>query len=82
MYRMLLSDQGWEDLQPDAQAELRAEGSAFQVDMASELDAPFEFERHARTDARRLRDGHQAPESRTVKALTMVDHPPTDQSLW
>jgi pimeloyl-ACP methyl ester carboxylesterase len=44
MYRMLLGDQGWERLQPDVQAELRAEGRAFQVDMGSELDAPFEFE--------------------------------------
>ncbi len=44
MYRMLLGDQGWERLRPDARAELRAEGLAFQIDMASELDAPFEFE--------------------------------------
>ena len=44
MYRMLLGDQGWEHLQPDAQAELRAEGAAFQVDMASELNAPFDFQ--------------------------------------
>jgi pimeloyl-ACP methyl ester carboxylesterase len=43
MYRMLLGDQGWERLRPEAQTELRAEGLAFQVDMASELDAPFQF---------------------------------------
>jgi pimeloyl-ACP methyl ester carboxylesterase len=44
MYRMLLGDQGWERLRPDVQRELRAEGPAFQVDMGSELDAPFEFQ--------------------------------------
>lgn len=44
MYRMLLGDDGWERLQPEAQAEIRAEGKAFQVDMASELDAPFDFQ--------------------------------------
>jgi pimeloyl-ACP methyl ester carboxylesterase len=43
MYRMLLGDQGWERLDPAAQGELRAEGDAFQVDMASELSAPFDF---------------------------------------
>jgi pimeloyl-ACP methyl ester carboxylesterase len=44
MYRMLLGDQGWERLEPEVQAELRAEGVAFQVDMASELEAPFDFQ--------------------------------------
>jgi len=44
MYRMLLSDQGWDHLRPEAQAELRAEGAAFQTDMASELVAPFDFQ--------------------------------------
>jgi pimeloyl-ACP methyl ester carboxylesterase len=44
MYRMLLGDEGWSRLQPEAQAELRAEGAAFQVDMASELVAPFDFQ--------------------------------------
>lgn len=43
MYRMLLGDGGWERLDPEAQAELRAEGDAFAVDMGSELDAPFDF---------------------------------------
>jgi len=43
MYRMLLGDPGWERLQPAVQAELRAEGTAFQTDMASELEAPFDF---------------------------------------
>jgi pimeloyl-ACP methyl ester carboxylesterase len=41
---MLLGDEGWSRLQPEAQAELRAEGAAFQVDMASELVAPFDFQ--------------------------------------
>jgi pimeloyl-ACP methyl ester carboxylesterase len=44
MYRMLLGDQGWERLLPEARAALRAEGGAFQRDMASELDAPFDFQ--------------------------------------
>ncbi len=43
MYRMLLGDEGWDRLPPGAQTELRAEGAAFQVDMASELAAPFDF---------------------------------------
>jgi pimeloyl-ACP methyl ester carboxylesterase len=42
MYRMLLGDDGWNRLQSEVQAELRAEGAAFQVDMASELVAPFD----------------------------------------
>jgi len=41
---MLLSDQGWDPPSPEAQAELRAEGAAFQTDMASELVAPFDFQ--------------------------------------
>ncbi len=44
MYRMLLGDQGWERLLPQARDELRAEGLAFQIDMGSELDPPFDFE--------------------------------------
>ena len=43
MYRMLLGDRGWDRLEPGVRLELRAEGAAFQVDMASELDAPFDF---------------------------------------
>jgi pimeloyl-ACP methyl ester carboxylesterase len=44
MYRKLLGDQVWNSLSPEVQAERRAEGAAFQIDMASELDAPFNFE--------------------------------------
>jgi pimeloyl-ACP methyl ester carboxylesterase len=44
MYRRLLGDQVWNNLSPEVQAERRAEGAAFQIDMASELDAPFNFE--------------------------------------
>jgi pimeloyl-ACP methyl ester carboxylesterase len=44
MYRKLLGDQVWDDLSPEVQAARRAEGAAFQIDMASELDAPFEFQ--------------------------------------
>lgn len=43
MYRSLLGDQAWEQLPPAKQAQRRAEGAAFQVDMASELKAPFNF---------------------------------------
>jgi pimeloyl-ACP methyl ester carboxylesterase len=43
MYRMLLGREGWEGLRSEVQAELRAEGVAFQVDMGSELDTPFQF---------------------------------------
>ncbi len=43
MYRMLLGNDGWERLDPEAQLELRAEGDAFRVDMESELEAPFDF---------------------------------------
>ena len=42
MYRSLLG-QAWDDLPPEVQSQRRAEGAAFQVDMASEIDAPFEF---------------------------------------
>ncbi len=44
MCRMLLGDQGWERLPPDVRNELRSEGPAFQQDMASELDSPFDFQ--------------------------------------
>jgi pimeloyl-ACP methyl ester carboxylesterase len=43
MYRRLLGDHVWDGLSPEVQAERRAEGAAFQIDMASELDAPFDF---------------------------------------
>ena len=44
MYRSLLGDQVWNSLSPEVQVERRGEGAAFQIDMASELDAPFTFE--------------------------------------
>ena len=43
MYRRLLGHQAWDDLAPAVQDQRRAEGPAFQVDMASELEAPFDF---------------------------------------
>jgi pimeloyl-ACP methyl ester carboxylesterase len=43
MYRQLLGDQAWERLPSAVQVKRRAEGAAFQVDMASELEAPFDF---------------------------------------
>ena len=43
MYRSLLGE-GWDDLPPEVRSERRAEGPAFQVDMASEISAPFEFD--------------------------------------
>jgi len=43
MYRRLLGDEAWDRLRPEVRARRRAEGPAFQVDMASELDAPFAF---------------------------------------
>jgi pimeloyl-ACP methyl ester carboxylesterase len=43
MYRQLLGDETWEALTPEVHEQRRAEGPAFQVDMASELVAPFEF---------------------------------------
>ena len=42
MYRSLFG-QAWDELSPDVRSQRRAEGAAFQVDMASEIDAPFEF---------------------------------------
>lgn len=44
MYRQLLGDAAWADLPADVRARRRAEGVAFQVDMASELVAPFDFD--------------------------------------
>jgi pimeloyl-ACP methyl ester carboxylesterase len=44
MYRSLLGDEVWDQLPPTLKARRRAEGDAFQVDMASELRAPFKFE--------------------------------------
>lgn len=44
MYRSLLGDPAWDQLPPELQARRRAEGAAFQVDMASELKTPFNFE--------------------------------------
>ena len=44
MYRRLLGDEAWEDLPAEVQDRRRAEGTAFQIDMASELQTPFEFE--------------------------------------
>ena len=43
MYRSLLGDDTWSRLPPDVRDQRRAEGPAFQTDMASELDAPFDF---------------------------------------
>ncbi len=43
MYRLLLGDETWEALSPEVREQRRAEGPAFQVDMASELVAPFEL---------------------------------------
>lgn len=43
MYRRLLGDEAWEALPPEAQERRRSEGVAFQVDMGSELTAPFAF---------------------------------------
>jgi pimeloyl-ACP methyl ester carboxylesterase len=44
MYRSLLGDEAWERMPPEVQSRRRAEGLAFQVDMASELQAPFDPE--------------------------------------
>ncbi len=44
MYRSLMGDRAWDDLSPEMRNERRAEGPAFQVDMASEIDSPFEFD--------------------------------------
>ncbi len=43
MYRSLLGSRAWGRLPGHLQAQRRAEGPAFQVDMASELRAPFDF---------------------------------------
>ena len=43
MYRRLLGDDAWETMPPERRAQRRAEGPAFQADMASEIVAPFEF---------------------------------------
>lgn len=43
MYRRLLGDDAWSRLPLAVQDQRRAEGPAFQTDMASELDAPFDF---------------------------------------
>jgi pimeloyl-ACP methyl ester carboxylesterase len=43
MYRALLGDDTWDGLSADVKARRRAEAVAFQIDMASELNAPFDF---------------------------------------
>ncbi len=43
-YRQILGDEAWDALPRLRQAQRRAEGVAFQVDMASELLAPFRFD--------------------------------------
>lgn len=43
LYRRLLGDEAWDALPPEVQEQRRAEGVALQVDMASELIAPFAF---------------------------------------
>ena len=43
MYRRLLGEDAWAALPAERRAQRRAEGPAFQADMASELDAPFAF---------------------------------------
>jgi pimeloyl-ACP methyl ester carboxylesterase len=44
MYRRVVGERAWERLPPGTRARRRAEGVAFQVDMASELVAPFAFD--------------------------------------
>jgi pimeloyl-ACP methyl ester carboxylesterase len=44
MNRSLLGDEAWERLPPEVRRCRRAEGRAFQLDMASELQAPFDFD--------------------------------------
>jgi len=44
IYRRLLGEAAWNGLSPETRAQRRAEGLAFQRDMASELRAPFDFE--------------------------------------
>jgi pimeloyl-ACP methyl ester carboxylesterase len=43
MYRRLLGVDVWDRLPAEVRARRRAEGPAFQADMASEIDAPFDF---------------------------------------
>jgi pimeloyl-ACP methyl ester carboxylesterase len=43
MYRQLLGEDAWNRQSTETRARRRAEGAAFQVDMASELEAPFDF---------------------------------------
>jgi pimeloyl-ACP methyl ester carboxylesterase len=43
MYRRLLGEDAWADMPPERRAQRRAEGPAFQADMASEIEAPFAF---------------------------------------
>jgi pimeloyl-ACP methyl ester carboxylesterase len=43
-YRRILGDKAWEELPTARQAQRRAEGIAFRMDMASELVAPFRFD--------------------------------------
>lgn len=43
MYRRLLGDHVWSRLPPEVRTRRRAEGPAFQADMASEITAPFDF---------------------------------------
>jgi pimeloyl-ACP methyl ester carboxylesterase len=44
IYRRLLGADAWSHLPVDVRDQRRAEGPAFQTDMASELDAPFDFQ--------------------------------------
>ena len=43
LYRRLLGAESWDRLSPEVRAQRRAEGPAFQTDMASEIAAPFAF---------------------------------------
>jgi pimeloyl-ACP methyl ester carboxylesterase len=43
MYRRLLGDDEWSRLPVDVRDQRRAEGTAFRADMASEIEAPFDF---------------------------------------
>ncbi len=44
MYRRILGNRAWNALAPELRRQRRAEGPAFQTDMASALVAPFAFE--------------------------------------
>jgi len=44
MYRRLLGDETWNALSPEARQQRRAEGVAFQTDMASQIAAPYDFD--------------------------------------